>query len=427
MTKSRIGTGLKVTAASVAAVFLAGSAYAEDLTLNVWSDPARLGLFEGYDAADNGVSLNITTVAGSDLVAKMQLSLQSGADVPDVIFMPRVDMTAQLSTRRSNYLMDLTDLVSQDLLDGYYTNANSTCLINGKLLCLRNDIAHNVLWYDKTAMRELGLSVPETWGEFRQLGADLSAMGQGHFLGSSVEPWTLMAILMSSGCEVAVPVEGAENTLSINLSSEACVRASTLIDEMITDGSLLPIGPFDPETVEKAQQNLLPLMIGPTWFGQHVIQPRYEVPAGRVSAAVPPRWDDQTQPLTWGWGGGTYGMWRNTEHPAEALELVVYASTDIGAQSAATTLPGYRPAAEAWTEKMVEEGYFADGQEVADALLEAAEFSHPNYGPLRFRVVDAFGKVSVPRIANGETFSATIEDLEAELRNIAKLNQYKIK
>ena len=48
----------------------------------------------------------------------------------------------------------------QATLDEFYPNANSPCYINGKLLCMRNDIAHDVVWYDKPLMESLGAKVP---------------------------------------------------------------------------------------------------------------------------------------------------------------------------------------------------------------------------------------------------------------------------
>ena len=88
-----------------------------------------------------------------------------------------IGYAAQLSTRRSNYLLDLTDKVPQALLDEFYPNANSPCYVNGKLLCMRNDIAHDVVWYDKPLMESLGAEVPTTWEEYRGAGRRTGRQG----------------------------------------------------------------------------------------------------------------------------------------------------------------------------------------------------------------------------------------------------------
>ena len=166
---------------------LAGTAMAQEVTLNVWSDPVRLTMFDLYDKTHDNVKLNVTTIDPAGLVAKIQLGMQSKSEVPDVIFMNDIGYAAQLSTRRSNYLLDLTDKVPKATLDEFYPNANSPCYINGKLLCMRNDIAHDVVWYDKPLMESLGAKVPTTWEEYQALGDELVA--KGYTLGSPMVPF----------------------------------------------------------------------------------------------------------------------------------------------------------------------------------------------------------------------------------------------
>ena len=44
-------------------------------------------------------------------------------------------------------------------------------------MCMRNDIAHDVVWYDKPLMESLGAKVPTTWEEFQALGDELAPKG----------------------------------------------------------------------------------------------------------------------------------------------------------------------------------------------------------------------------------------------------------
>ena len=127
---ARIGRAVAI-AGGLALGLLAGGAIADDaVTLNVWSDTPRLTMFDLYDKTHDKVTLNVTTVAPTDLIAKLQLAMQAKSEIPDVIFMSDIGYSAQLSTRRSNYLMDLTDKVSQKLQDEFYPNGNSPCHIN---------------------------------------------------------------------------------------------------------------------------------------------------------------------------------------------------------------------------------------------------------------------------------------------------------
>jgi multiple sugar transport system substrate-binding protein len=402
----------------------AGVANAQDaVTLNVWSDTPRLTMFDLYDKTHDNVTLNVTTVAPADLIAKIQLALQAKSEIPDVIFMSDIGYTAQLSTRRSNYLMDLTDKVPQALQDEFYPNGNSPCHVNGKLLCLRNDLAHMIVWYDKSAMEALGKPIPTTWEEFEALGAELGP--QGYVLGSGVESAAIQSYLVSDGCDLVMPVEGKEDTVKIDLTTEACLKPARMVDAMLANGSLSKVGVFEPDFVNLAKTGKVPLMVGPTWFGEYVIKPTYEWPAGKLVAALPLKWDDQSQPLTWSWGGGTYGGWKDTAHPAEVIDLITWMATDVANQTDAVTLPAHRPSAEAWGARLKADSYYAS-PDVFDVEVAAAAFSHPGYTSLRFVVSDAIAKVVVQGLSSGGTVEGSLPALQAELINLAKLNGYAV-
>lgn len=413
----------RATTAATALALVAGAAAAEDITLSVWSDTPRLPSFEAYDAADNGVSLDILVVDPGELVGRVQLALQAGSELPDVIFMSDIGFTAQLSTRGSNYLLELNDLVPQSLVDEFYPNSNSPCVIGDRLLCLRNDMAHMITWYNKPQMEELGLEVPTTWEEFEALGAVVGP--QGMALGTGVEPFPLLSYLVSGGCQVAMPVEGAEDTLAIDLGTPECIRAAEMVDTMLENGSLTRTGPFDPAFMEMASAGLMPLMIGPTWFGEYVIKPAYEWEPGVLAASLPPRWDWQDAPLTWSWGGGTFGGWKDTAHPEAVAELIMWAAADVDNQTNAVTLPAHEPSAIAWGAGIASDPYYA-ATDVFDVQVAAAPFSHPGYVSLRFSVTEAVAGTLSAAASTGGSVVAALPALETELRNLAQLNRYSV-
>ncbi len=416
--------GSAAIGASMAFGLLAGGAMAEDaVTLNVWSDAPRLTMFDLYDTTHDNVTLNMVTVAPADLVAKIQLALQAKSEIPDVIFMGDIAFTAQLSTRRSDYMMDLTDKVPQALQDEFYPNGNSPCGVNGKLMCLRNDLAHMIVWYDKALMDELGKTVPTTWEEFEALGAELGPLGYN--LGSGVEPWPLYNYLVSDGCDLAMPVEGKPDTLKIDLTTDKCLKPARMVDTMLANGSLTKIGPFEPDFVNLAKTGKVPLIVGPTWFGEYVIKPTYELPAGKLAAALPLKWADQEQPLTWSWGGGTYGGWKDTAHPAEVVDLITWMATDVANQTVAVTLPAHQPSAIAWGAKLKADSYYADAS-VFDVEVDAAKYSHPGYASLRFNISEAIAKTVAQGLSSGGTVEAALPALQTELINLAKLNGYTV-
>lgn len=393
--------------------------------ITVWTDTARVSTFEAYDEAHPDVEFEMLTVDKDELVTKLQLAMRAKADVPDVIFMSSSNHPAQLSTRRTNYLADITETVPQDVFDGFLTNANSVCNLNGTVLCLRNDVAHMVLWYDKVLLEELGKSVPETWEEFEQLGAELAAMDKGYFLGSGVQPDIVIAKLASAGCEVGNPVEGKENTLKIDLTSEQCLKAAGLIDRMIENGSLLKFGTSEPGLISEATDGKFVMTLGPTWFGEYVIKPNYQLPAGRLAAAVQPRWADQDEPLAWSWGGGNFGYWRDTEYPEIAADIITWVTTQEDHLKNAVTMPAFESASIVWGERVNNDPYYATN-DVYDTMLEAAKYSSPDFASLGYDMRTAFGKTVSASLATDGKLVELLPDYERELKNSAKLSGYKV-
>ena len=391
----------------------------------VWSDTPRLPIFEAYDEAHPDVVFKTLTVSDDDLVTKLQLAMRAKAEVPDVIFMASNPHPAQLSTRRSNYLMDLTDDLDPEVFDGFFKNANSLCSIDGKILCLRSDVAHYVLWYDKPLLDELNLSIPETWEEFEQLGADLAALDKGYVLGSGTQPEIVMAYLYASGCDLAVPVEGKENTLKVDLTTEACLRAATMLDNMRANGSLSQYGAFEPGIVAEAADGKLVMNLGPTWFGEYVMKSNYGIPEGHLAVALPPRWADQDQPLTYSWGGGNYGGWKDTEHPDIVRDIIVWTATEESHLESAVTMPADSSASVVWGNRVNSDPYYAT-TDVFDVMLEAADYSHPGYASLRFDIRGAYTKTVIGPLAEGEELVDLLPDFQEEVINVAKVSGYEV-
>ena len=413
-----------VAVAVAATAFAAAAALAADpVTINVWSDTPRLPASAAYQKAHPDVKLKVTTIAPEQLVAKIQLALRAHSEIPDVMFMADVNYAAMLSTRRADYLMDLTAAVPKATQDEFYPNANVPCMINGKLMCLRNDMAHMIIWYNKPLLDKLGAKVPTTWEEFEKTGADLAK--QGYIVGSGTEPVPVINMLVSDGCDLGIPDLTKADTIKIDLTTDACKRPAQMIDNMLASGALSKAGPFEPAFINEAKAGKLAMMLGPTWFAEFVIKPTYGWAPKLLAAALPPKWDDQQQPSTWSWGGGTYGGWKDTKHPKEVVDILTWVATNIDSQKEAVTMPADKPASIAWGAKLKADGYYAS-PDVFDIELKAADYGNPGYGTLRFSPADAVAKIVTPQLANGKKLLDLLPSLQQELINGAKVAGYQV-
>ena len=424
MMKSKKHTGLFALMGG-AALLAASPATAEPVKLTVWSDPVRLPVYEAYDNARENVELEIVTVAHTDTVTKLQLALRAGENIPDVVWMADVNYAAQISTRRVDYLMELSDKVPVETVSQFYPTANAPCEKGDRLICLRNDVAHFVLWYNKPLMEELGFDVPTTWEEYEKVGNAAAANDSGIVSGAILANVPLLSALLSNNCNLAVPKPDDPETLLINVTAPQCVRAAQMVDRMVAAGALALQAPFEAGFVDNAKSGKLLMIPGPTWFGEHIIKRRYEFAPGTVGVARPPRWEDQDQPVAWSWGGGVWGGWKDTPHRDEVVDLLTFVTTDPGVASVAVTMPAHQPASVPWGEAVRTSGYYAD-EDMFDILLESASFGHPGYTSLRIDSRALITKAVINDMANGASFESLLPKIQTEFVNAAKLAKYKV-
>lgn len=198
-----------------------------------------------------------------------------------------------------------------------------------------------------------------------------------------------------------------------------------MIDRMIENGSLLKFGTSEPGLIARASEGKLVMSLGPTWFGEYVMKPNYQIPAGHLSAAIPPRWSDQDQPLAWSWGGGNFGYWRDTEIPEVAADIVTWVTTEEQHLKNAVTMPAFESASIVWGERVNNDPYYATN-DVYDTMLAAAEYSSPDFASLGYDMRVAFGKTVSASLSTDGKLVDLLADYEQELTNAAKVAGYKV-
>ena len=136
-----------------------------------------------YDGSANG--------SGS-FKTKIGLFDQAGSGWPDVVFSTQnndASWASQSKNGHQAYAAVLNKgLVPQTTLSNFAKGALDPCTISGQVYCLRNDLAQNVLWFDKTLMDKFGYTVPTTWEDYQTLSAKVASQHPGYITGSVGDP-----------------------------------------------------------------------------------------------------------------------------------------------------------------------------------------------------------------------------------------------
>lgn len=426
--RTRIAAG--VSAAAIGALVLVGCTSAPPeptgpVTLSVWADGARAPALEKYDAPD--VTLEVQTIAtpATDNLEKLQLANQAGSGWPDMFQFQIHQINAFNSSRFDNFLADLTPYLPEGLIDQFSPTAMAPCLVDGKVICLPNEVGPSVFWYNKPLMEEFGYEVPSTWEEYQALGLDVVQNHPGYIVGTV--SYFDEAYLMPAGCPIQQQVD--ETTIFSNLTDPNCVRAAELVDPLLAGGAIAKESVFSPDFYAKygGEANKWLMIPGAIWYGPYIFQASMGVGEGVLGMAPPITWAGESAPLVGNDGGVYYGISSHSEHPAEAAALAVWmASEDPQYDPANPTIPAFYPAQEAWIKTNQEGGYItASNGDLAATLSEYVEHIVTDYTFLPIAGIDA-NSVVVPAVANGATLVDTLKVWQGTFDNEVQAAGYKV-
>ena len=145
---------------------------------------------------------------------------------------------------------------------------------------------------------------------------------------------------------------------------------------MIANGSLTKVGPFDPGLVDLVKAGKVPLMIGPTWFGEYVIKPTYEMAArqARRGPAAQVGRPGAAADLELGW----WRLWRLEGHRASGRSRRPdHLDVERCRQPDHCRDPAGAPAVgDAWGERLKADAYYAS-PDVFDVQVEGGRVQPP--------------------------------------------------
>ena len=291
--------------------------YDDNSPIEVWVDATRMLAIDLWkEAHPDKADLVNATISDRALFPQQVLFFNNvGEGWPDAMFLaPR--QTMHVADAAHNWPGDLLPWVPQEIIDNFAEGALDPCMQNGQLLCIRNDLAQTVLWYNVPIVEEFGYDVPETWGEFLDIARDVAANHPGYYMGSMTN--ATMLFFQPSQCALVEEVDIGRARI-FDPADPNCVRAAELVDELWSLG-VMSAGFNDAEMTQAANEDRIVMLIGPSWFGEHVFGGKenstyYQTADGQLGVALTPKWPDQDTHWSGAGGGGSWAMSRHTKNP----------------------------------------------------------------------------------------------------------------
>lgn len=406
----------------------AASAGDANAPITVWVDSTREGAVKLYKEKhpESASKINIEIADRAQFPAKVLLFNNSGSGWPDVVF-AEPEIVGQVADTSRNFPADLSPYVSKDVLDKFAPGSNAPCTFDGKLFCLRNDLAQVVLWYNKPLMDQFGYQVPATWEDYEALGEQVAKDHPGYIIGAFGDDQALNSFYWAGHCPVNQLVDA--NTVKINLSDPNCVRVTQMVDKLIANGSVSKLGPFDPAFTKLANDDKLLMMPAASWYGEYVFGGKpdssyYKEAKGQLDVALPPKWKADDKAYTGAQGGAAWTMSRHTKNPKLASDLIIWLTTSNDYQGTAPTLPAYVPAADTWSKTIAGNKVYA--KDPFPILKESSGLIDPAWANVRFSKTTTWNSVVIAAILKGATVESALPEFQKQISALAEASGYKV-
>jgi multiple sugar transport system substrate-binding protein len=395
--------------------------------ITVWVDSDRSPAADAFKKANPDAPIKVVTYDGSangsnTFRTKMQLFDRASDGWPDVVFSTQNNDAAwasQKSNGKQAFAAVLNDgLVARSTLDNFTPGSLNPCTVDGKVYCLRNDLAQVVLWYNKTLLDQFGYSVPTTWEEYQALGEKVAREHPGYIVGTVGDAWTPEIYFWGSKCQ-ANDITGPKS-VTVNTDSTECKRAASMLDTLIKGGATPNVSVFTPEFVKKYAGKVL-LAPGPAWYAGAIFNnaQSLNVPKGQLGVAAPLAWNGDSA-VTGNVGGGTWFVSSHSKNLKAAEKFVEFVTTADDYQvNLAPGYPAYAPAADKWIKKQESSGYYAtDLQEVIKAGTEI----WTGWGSGIFSQEAIWAKTVTPAIAGGKSLVGLLPQWGTAIKNQAQVD-----
>jgi ABC-type glycerol-3-phosphate transport system substrate-binding protein len=406
------------------------SAKQKTAPLVVWVDSTRVAAVKAYEKAHPSVKLDVVTVDGDangdgTYQSKFALFNRVGHGWPDIYFSEENNDASSLADPTYKDAAALGSVVSQKVIKGFGSSM-SNCTIGGKIVCLRNDLAQDVLWYNAPLMKQFGYTVPTTWQQWQTIGLDVAKNHPGYIVGTAGNSWDDDVYFWGNECPLNRVVKAP--TVEIDPKSSNCTAIASLVDPLITDGTD-PVQSVFGSTFAKTYggtSSKILMMVGPSWYGADLF-PGLGIPAGQIAAAAPLKTTSGAS-ATGAVGGGLWFVSSHSKQEQLAASVVQWLATSPIVQDntkISGTYPAYAPDDAAWVKASSQSKYFADN--IGPAFAAAAKEVWTGWSAVPWSTDGIWASSVTPNLTSGASLSSQLTGYASALTNYAQSDGYTVK
>ena len=423
---SVIGIGFGSTAANAAS----------KPTITIWYDTARKPMVDRYIKTHPNVKVVAVLKDGDSngdgtYQSAFALYNRVGHGWPDIYFSEQNNDAASLSQPPFNDAAVLNKgLVATSVLNKFAHGAESLCTFGGKVYCLRNDLAMNVLWYNPALMAQDGItSVPTTWQEWAADGA--LAAAHGDIIGTQGDSWDADVYYWGNQCPLSQMT--SPGNLTINPNSVKCTQMASLLDGVSRDA--LPVAYMFSSTFGSQYGGKIVFYPGASWMGgvfPGIGACKSSNPDCTMAAGYPLKWTSSSPAVTGAIGGGLWFASSHSKNLKLAASALQWFATDPTAQSKLSPgYPAYGPDDAAFIAAQNASGNYASpasgAPTLGQAFSAAANQMWSGWSAVPYANDQIWASSVVPSLSSGGTQAAALGIFASAASNLARSDGYQVR
>jgi ABC-type glycerol-3-phosphate transport system substrate-binding protein len=398
--------------------------------ITVWVDAPRVPAVNAFKKAYPNIPIKMNLVnelpGSTDLEQKFALFNQSGSGWPDAIFFPSNDDIAWASSPKIHYTADLGKVLPKSWVRGYSAAAIAPCMIDGKLQCVRNDAAPDVLWYNAKLFKAWGYKAPTTWPQYQAVSLKIAKQHPGYYTGMLGDAYAPDRYFWASGCPTND--RRSPTQVHINTNDPKCTRVIKMLDSLLAAKVVSPAGIFDTAAAKTVGPKTV-MTPGAAWYGDYLFRDTFKVPKGQMTATTPLRWPSDPRTYTGDEGGGLWGVSSHIsgQELANTLVFAKFVASDARWQvKLSTGLPAYGPLQSKWLANANKDAYFTDFPQLEKAFKFATTAVRPQHAYMLYNTGSVWTQTVTPGLTSGKNMSGVWKSFTSQLVNQAKSVGYSV-
>jgi multiple sugar transport system substrate-binding protein len=308
------------------------------VTLDYWAWAPNISkVVDIWNAENPDIQVKVNESAqGDDLVTKVLTAHRAG-NGPDLV-------QAEYQALPSLVVADVAADISQDvegIADAFTEDIWQLTTFDETVYAVPQDLAPMMLYYRQDLFDQMGLQVPTTWDEFRQVAEQVQQQDPKLHLTtfSSEDPGWFAGLSQQAGAEWWT-LDGS--TWTVGIDDEPTQQVADYWGDLVADGLVLGQPMYTPQW--NAQLNDGSLLAWPSAiWGPAVLEGIAPDTRGKWAMTPLPAWESGDERVGF-WGGSSTAVTTDADDTAAAAEFAAWLNTDPEAVQASIRFGNLYPA-----------------------------------------------------------------------------------